>query len=463
MRSPDGLGGEARRQEAPPVVGWQPSAVGPTAPTPVAGRYHALRALRHPGYRAYFLAQALSFAGTWMQSVALGWLVFRLTGSTLLLGSVTFASQLPTLLLAPFAGVLADRLPLTRMVAVTQASLALVALAMAALIFSDRVTVEAILALATVGGVASAFDQPARQTLLVELAGPADLSSAIALSSAAVNSARIVGPAIAGVLVASVGEAVCFLINGLTFSAPIAVALLVRPAHARAPSRREGPLAALRAGLRYARTAPHTRTMLPLVAITSIVAFPYLPMLPAFAGDVLGGGPALLGWLNVAVGAGSVTGALAVAALVDRRRLLPRAALGLCAYGIGLVGLGLSRVLAASLPALLLVGFGMLSLLSSANTIVQGDTPEGMRGRVMALYTTVLVGLFPIGAIVCGALADRVGVGPTFAAGGVVTLLCGVWLARRLPALRARRVGEGVAAGAGLRDDRPAPAYSRGS
>lgn len=434
----------SRKKESGAGGPWQPTASAPSVPTPTAGRVHALRALRHPGYRAYFIAQAISFAGIWMQSVALGWLVFRLTGSSLLLGSVTFAAQLPILLLAPFAGVLADRLPLTKVVATTQAALAVVALAMATLVFTDRVSVEAILALAMVGGIASAFDQPARQTLLVELAGPEDLSSAIALSSAALNSARILGPAVAGVLIASVGEAICFLINGLTFAAPIAVALWVRPVHARKAPVRESPGAALRNGLRYARTAPHTRTVLPLVALTSIVAFPYLPMLPVFAGDVLGGGPELLGWMNVAVGTGSVVGALAVASIVDRRRLLPRATLGLFAYGLGLVGLGLSRVPALSLAALPLVGFGMLSLLSSANTVIQGDTPETMRGRVMSLYTMVLIGLFPIGALVCGAVADRVGVGPTFAAGGAITCAGGLWLARRLPALRAQRVGEGA-------------------
>jgi len=429
------------------VGGWQPSANGPTAATPTpTGRNHALRALRHPGYRAYFVAQGISFAGTWMQSVALGWLVFRLTGSSLLLGSVTFASQIPTLFLAPLAGVLADRVRLTRMVAVTQGLLALVAFTMACLIFGGWVSVPWILALAVVGGVVSAFDQPARQTLLVELAGPEDLSSAIALSSAAVNAARIVGPAVAGVLVAALGEAICFLINGLTFTAPIAVALLVRPRHLRQAGRRESPLAALRSGLGYARRAPHTRTVLPLVAITSLVAFPYLPMLPVFAGEVLRGGPELLGWLNVAVGAGSIVGALAVAALVDRRKLVPRIAVGLCCYGAGLVVLGLSREAYLSLAALPLVGFGMLSLLSSANTVIQTDSPESMRGRVMSLYTTVLIGFFPLGALLCGAVSDWIGVGPTIAAGGGVTLLCGAWLWRRLPALRARGVGEGIAA-----------------
>ncbi len=446
MKSPDGLTGGGRPAAPQPVGGWQPSASGPTAPTPVPGRMHALRALKHPGYRAYFFAQALSFAGTWMQSVALGWLVFRLTGSSLLLGTVTFASQIPTLLLAPFAGVLADRVSLPRMVAVTQGILALVALAMAWLIFADRITVPWILGLAVVGGIASAFDLPARQTLLVELAGPEDLSSAIALSSAAVNSARLVGPAVAGVLVASVGEAVCFLINGVSFLAPIGVALWVKPSHTRAPSRRESPLEALRAGIGYARRAPHTRAVLPLVAISSFVAFPYLPMLPVFAGDVLHGGPQLLGWLNVAVGLGSIVGALAVAALVDKRRLVPRLSVGLVCYGAGLVVLGLSRMQWLSLGALPLVGFGMLSMLSAANTVVQTDTPESMRGRVMSLYTTVLVGFFPLGALLCGAVADRIGVGPTIAVGGAVTFACGVWLWRRLPGLRALQVGEGIEA-----------------
>lgn len=434
-------------EPAPPDVPAGGAAAEPAAHTAGAARRHALRALRHPGYRAYFFAQALSFAGTWMQNVAQGWLVFRLTGSSLLLGTVSFTSQLPTLLLAPFAGVLADRVSLTKMVAATQAVLAAIALAMAVLVFTGTVSVPWILALSVVGGIASAFDLPARQTLLVELAGPEDLSSAIALSSTATNAARLVGPAIAGVLVASLGEAVCFLINALTFVAPIAVALVVKPRHVRKVTHHEPALAALQSGLRYARQAPHTRAVLPVVAIASFVAFPYLPMLPSFAGDVLHGGPELLGWLNVSVGVGSVVGALAVAALVDKSRLLPRIAAGLLTYGLGLVGLGLSNSAALTLCVLPFVGFGMLSLLSSANTVVQTDTPEAMRGRVMSLYTTVLVGLFPLGALLCGAVAERVGVGPTIAAGGAITAASGVWLWRRLPALRAQRVGEGLPSG----------------
>lgn len=426
---------------APASVAESAAATAPPAPKP---RFHALRALRHAGYRAYFFAQALSFAGTWMQSVAQGWLVFRLTGSSLLLGTVTFASQVPVLLLAPFAGVLADRVELRKMVAVTQALLALVALAFAGLTFAGAATVNVIVALAVVSGIVNAFDMPARQTLLVELAGPEDLSSAIALSSTAVNGARLVGPALAGIAVAAFGEAVCFLINALSFVGPIAVALLVRPPHVRKPSPRAPILSSLRDGVAYARKAPQTRTVLPVMALTSLVAFTYLPMLPALAGKELGGGPQLLGWLNASVGLGSVVGALAVASLVDGKRLLPRLAVGLVCFGGGLVALGLSRSAAFSLLVLPAVGFGMLSLLSSANTIVQADTPEGMRGRVMALYTTVLTGVFPFGALLCGAIAESVGVGPTIAVGGAITVLCGMLLWRRIPGLRAQRVGEGV-------------------
>lgn len=406
-------------------------------------RGHAFRALRHKGYRAYFVAQFVSFLGSWMNTVALGWLVYRLTGSSLLLGTVTFASQLPVLILAPFAGVLADRTSLRKMVALTQSLLSLSSFLLAWLTFTGRVEVDAILVLAVAGGIVNAFDMPARQTLLLELAGPEDLPSAIALSSTAVNSARLLGPALAGVAVASVGEAVCFLINGLTFTAPIAVALLVRPPHERVPGPPVPFLSSLKEGIRYARTAPQTRTVLPLVAIASLVAFPYLPMLPVFARDILDGGPELLGWLNVAVGLGSVTGALAVASLVDKKRIAPRLALGVITFGGGLVALGLSRSMWLSLAVLPVVGFGMLSMLSSANTIIQSDTPEDMRGRVMSLYTTVLTGFFPIGALLCGAAGDWIGVGPTVAIGGAVTVLAGIHFAGRLPSLRAIGVGEG--------------------
>lgn len=435
----------SREEEGVAIAGgWTPAAAtSPTAVAPSPLRSHAFRALRHPGYRAYFVAQIVSFLGNWMHTVALGWLVYRLTESSLLLGTVTFASQLPVLILAPFAGVVADRSSLRKMVATTQSLLSAISFSLAWLTFTGNVGVDLILVLAVLGGIVNSFDMPARQTLLLELAGPADLPSAIALSSTAVNSARLIGPAVAGALVASVGEAVCFLVNGLTFLAPIAVALLVRPPHERKPGPKAPFLLSLREGIRYARTAPQTRSVLPLVAVASLVAFPYLPMLPVFARDILAGGPELLGWLNVAVGLGSVIGALAVASLVDRKRIAPRLALGLVTFGGGLVALGLSRSMWLSLTVLPVVGFGMLSMLSSANTIIQSDTPDEMRGRVMSLYTTVLTGFFPLGALLCGAAGEWIGVGPTVAIGGVVTVLSGIHFASRLPSLRAIGIGEG--------------------
>ncbi len=412
-----------------------------------AGRLHAFRAMRHRGYRAWYVAQLVSFLGTWMQGVALGWLVFRLTGSTLLLGVVTFASQIPVLLLAPIAGVLADAAPLRRVIVATQSLLALCALALALLAGFGTPTVGAIVAIAAATGVVVAFDLPARQLMLTELAGPEDLPSAIALSSTAVNAARIVGPALGGVVVAAVGEAACFAINAVTFLAMIGAAALVRPAHERAVSTPEPPLRALSAGVSYARRAAHVRALLPVVAVVSIAGLPYVTLLPAFAGDVLDGGPTLLGWLNAAVGVGAIAGALSVASLADRRALLPRVAVGLTAFGLGLLGLGLSRWAWLSLASLALSGFGMLASLSSANTILQGDTPDEIRGRVMSLYTTVLVGLYPLGALGTGAVAGRAGVGATVAGTGVVLLGTAAWFSRRLGPLRSARVGEAVGSG----------------
>jgi MFS family permease len=390
------------------------------------------------------VAQVVSFAGTWMQTVALGWLVYRLTGSSFLLGLITFLNQVPALVVSPFAGVLIDRLPLRKLVAWTQGLLALQAASLACLVGFGWESIPALLALSLFGGLVNSLDMPARQTYLVELAGPEDLSSAIALSSSAFNTARVLGTSVGGVLVATLGETACFALNATTFLATIATVLFVRPPHVRATRVTAAPLDSLREGFAYARAARHTRTVLPMVAVISLIASPYLPMLPVFAKDILRGGPELLGGLNAAVGLGSIAGALAVASVVDKRLLFPRVGLGMACLGGALVVVGLSHWTWLTLLALPVAGFGLVTFLSSANTIVQTHGEPAFHGRVMALYTMVANGIFPVGTLLFGAIGEHLGVGPTVAAGGALTAALVWWLHRRLPEFRARPAEEGA-------------------
>lgn len=419
-------------RELPPEL---PSQIASAPPAP-SGRGHAFRALRNRGYRAYFVAQVVSFAGAWMQTVAQGWLVYRITGSSFLLGLVAFLSQIPVLFLSPFAGVWIDRLPLRKLVAWTQALLALQAAALAVLTLTGQVTYQWILGLGLFAGLVNAIDMPARQTYLVEVAGPEDLSSAIALSSSAFNTARVLGTSVGGVIVATLGETACFAINTLTFTAMIATVLFVTPPHVRPMRAVEPPLRALREGFAYARREHHTRTVLPLIALVSLIASPYLPMLPVFAKSVLAGGPELLGGLNAAVGLGSIAGALGVAAVVNRKLLFPRVGLGMAALGGALVIVGLSHWTWLTLLALPVSGFGFVTFLSSSNTLLQTEGEPAFHGRVMALYSMVSIGLFPVGTLLFGALGDAIGVGPTVAVGGLATFAIAAWLRRRVPAFR---------------------------
>ncbi len=421
-----------------------PAQIASAVPAPVNGRAHAFRALRNPGYRAYFGAQVVSFGGAWMQTVAQGWLVYRITGSSFLLGLVAFLSQVPALFISPFAGVMIDRLPLRKLVAWTQGILALQAAALAVLTGTGLVTYHWILGLGLFAGLVNALDMPARQTYLVEVAGPEDLSSAIALSSSAFNTARVLGTAVGGILVATLGETACFAINTCTFLAMIATVLLVKPPHAREPRAPEPPLRALREGFAYARREHHTRTVLPLIALMSLIASPYLPMLPVFAKSVLAGGPELLGGLNAAVGVGSIVGALGVASVLDRKQLFPRVGLGMACLGVALVIVGLSRWTWLTLLALPISGFGFVTFLSASNTLLQTEGDPAFHGRVMALYTMVSIGLFPVGTLLFGALGDAVGVGPTVAAGGLATVAVTAWLHRRVPAFRRRSAADGT-------------------
>lgn len=388
--------------------------------------------LRHRNFRLYVVGQGLSLVGFWMQSVAQSWLVYRLSGSAFALGVVAFASYVPVLGLAPIAGVAADRVRRHGLVVVTQVLLMLIALILGIVVATDHATVPIIVAAAAATGVVSAFDIPARQSFLVEMVGPEDLPGAIALNASVFNAARMVGPAVAGSLVAEVGEGPCFLLNAASYLA-VLVALwrmrLDRPA--AAPT--SAPTAGFLGGVRYVRSQPVLRTLLLLLGVVGSLGFPWGILLPVFAGKVFQVGPRGYGLLLAAAGIGAVLSGLRLASrrysrLEQRRNLL----IGLVSLGAGVVGLALSRSFAVAVGVQALAGFGMVRYAATTNTLLQLVVEDRYRGRVMGLYTVMFLGTAPLGGLVLGALAERVGARAAALASGTTTLAAAAWLAMRL-------------------------------
>lgn len=388
--------------------------------------------LRHRNFRLYVVGQGLSFVGFWMQSVAQGWLVYRLSGSAFALGVVAFAAYAPVLAVAPLAGVAADRVRRYHLVVLTQVLLMLIALALGLVVGSGQATVPLIVAAAAATGVVSAFDIPARQSFLVEMVGPEDLPGAIALNASIFNAARMVGPAVAGLLVAEVGEGPCFLLNAASYVAvllALARMRLERPAAAPASS----PTTGFVAGVRYVRGQPVLRTLLLLLGVVGSLGFPWVILLPVFAGEVFHVGPRGYGLLLAAAGIGAVLSGLRLASrrysrLEHRRNLL----IGLTSLGCGVVGLALSRSVVVAMAAQALAGFGMIRYVATTNTLLQLVVEDRYRGRVMGLYTVTFLGTAPLGSLVLGAVAERAGAPAGAFLSGSVSLAAAAWLALRL-------------------------------
>jgi MFS family permease len=392
-----------------------------------------LRVLRHPNLRLFFAGQCVSLVGSWMQSVAQGWLVYRLTSSTQLLGLVGFLAQVPVFLFGVWAGSLADRVPRKRIILITQTNAMVQAALLAALTLSGAVRAWMLLPLAAMLGMSYAFEIPARQALLGQLAGE-DMPNALALNSSIVNAARAVGPALAGWAVAALGEGVCFAVNALSFAGTIyAVAVMrVPPPPALAGSRRGHLLD----GLAYAGRTPHVRALLALVFASSLFALPYVTFLPVFARDVLGGDARLLGYLQASAGVGALVAGVSLILRRGLRGLGRRTGAGATVLALGLGALALSRTPALSCAALVAVGFGYLTQTASAMTLLQGLAPEAMRGRVMGLFSMIFVGVTPFGALAGGLAASRLGVPRVVLAGAVVVLGASAVFHVALPGLR---------------------------
>ncbi|HKS21286.1 MAG TPA: MFS transporter [Thermoanaerobaculia bacterium] len=394
------------------------------------------RALQHRNYRLFFAGQGVSLVGTWVTRVATSWLVYRLTGSELLLGVTGFAGQIPLLLLAPFGGVLVDRWNRHRMLVVTQILSALQSVALAVLALTGRITVAEVIWLQVAQGVINAFDTPARQAFVVEMVEDrADLPNAIALNSSMFNASRIVGPAIGGAIIAAIGEGWCFAIDAVSYVAVIASLLAMRLARAAIRREREPMLDELRHGVRYVFGFAPVRELLLNVALIGTMGMPYAVLMPVFASKVLHGGPHTLGILMTASGSGALVGTVYLASrhtVVGLGKVIVAATMMLSA---GLILFSLSHSLWLSMLALPLVGAGMMLQSSSANTILQTIVDEDLRGRVMAFFSVAVLGTQPLGSLAAGAVAERVGAPRTILAGAVVCVLTGVWFAFRRPLL----------------------------
>jgi MFS family permease len=402
-----------------------------------AGISHAWRALKHRNFRLFFSGQSVSLIGTWMTRVATSWLVYRLTGSALLLGLVGFVGQIPTFLLAPFAGVWVDRLDRRNVLLWTQALAAAQSLLLAGLTLSKRVTIGEILVLSAFQGLINAFDMPGRQAFMVQMVEDRrDLGNAIAINSSMVNMARLVGPSLAGLVIAARGEGDCFLIDGLSYFAVIASLLLMRvkplPGRAAASSM----ATQLKEGWAYVSGFAPVRTILLLFALTSLMGMPFIVLMPIFAAQVLHGGPHTLGLLMGASGVGALVSALSLAVrktVLGLGRMIPIAA---ASFGAGLILFGLSRVLWFSMLMMLFTGFGMMQGMAASNTIIQTVVPEDRRGRVMSYYTMAFVGMAPFGSLLAGGLAHKLGAPHTVIITGSVVILGAIWFATRLPSIR---------------------------
>jgi MFS family permease len=397
------------------------------------------RALSHRNYRLFFTGQSISMVGTWMTRIAMSWLVYRLTGSALLLGVVGFSGQIPSFILAPFAGVFVDRWNRHRLLVWTQILALVQSLALAVLTFAGVIKIWHIIALSVFQGLINAFDMPTRQAFVIQMVEDrADLPNAIALNSSLVNGARLIGPSIAGVIIAVVGEAWCFMIDAVSYIAVIGslLAMTITPAEVAKIVHKLNIKQQLSEGWRYVYNNPPISKILLLLAIVSLVGIPYTVLMPIFANDVLGGGPYTLGFLMAASGTGALIGALTLAArksVLGLGRFIPGMA---AVFGAGLIAFSFSRVIWISLPLMFVTGLGFMVQMAVSNTLIQTIVDEDKRGRVMSFYTMAFMGTAPFGSLLAGLIAERIGAPHTLLIGGTGCVIGAVWFYTALPRLR---------------------------
>lgn len=401
------------------------------------GLAHRFRALRHASYRRYFAGQGISMIGTWMQQVALGWLVYRLTGSAWLLGVVAFCGNAGILLFGTIAGVVADRVDRRRALYVTQGFLALQATTLAVVTATGIVEPWHLVVLALWQGIANAFDIPLRQSLLVHMVkGREDLANGIALNSLLVNGARVIGPALAGVLLAITTEAVCFALNALSFIAVFAaLSGIAFPSDADRRAN-DGWRQSWIEGLRYVIAFAPARALLSLVAVLAWTIIPYVSLMPVYAKDVYGGGPGTLGLLLASGGAGALLATLYLAGRRNVNGLLSVIVFAAAASGLALAAFAYLRYLPLAIPLLVVFGGAVILAAASSNTILQTVVDDRLRGRMAGFFMLSFLGVAPLGSLAAGALAARIGVPATFLVNGIIALLAALMFMRALPALR---------------------------
>ena len=416
----------------------------PQSTSEIPGRFsHAWRALRHRNFQLFFCGQSISVVGNWMTRLATTWLVYHLTHSALLLGVVSFAGQIVSFALGPFAGVWVERLNRRKLLVGTQAAAAFQSLALAALTLAHVITLWEIIALTALQGVINAFDMPGRQSFLVQMVTDRtgvdrnDLSNAIAINSSMANGARLVGPAIAGLVVAAFGEGWCFLFDGVSYFAVIASLLLMRIEARESLRHKASMLEQMREGWDYVRAFRPIRTILLLFSLISLMGYSYAVLLPIFAAQVLHGGATTLGWLTGASGVGALVSALSLAlrkSVVGLTRMVQIAAAML---GVALILFGLSHVLWLSLVLMVFVGFGLMQTASASNTIIQSLVTEDKRARVMSYYTMAFFGAAPFGSLLAGVLAERIGAPHTVFVTGAFCVAGSLWFSIELPKVSA--------------------------
>jgi MFS family permease len=423
------------------AAGTAESSAEVTQPRALSGRAsgrapRTFRALQHRNFRLYFAGQLISVAGTWMQAVAQAWLVYQLSHSELMLGVVGFAAAIPALLVSPWAGVVVDRVNKRNLIVVTQASAMVLAFILAVLTFVGIVQVWEIVILAALLGLVNAFDGPARQSFVVEMVGREDLPNAIALNSMMFNGARVIGPALGGILLATVGTAWCFFINGLSFLAVIACLLLMRLTPRTRVLEIGSPWTDLKRGLHYVLLHREIFALLTLALIFSVFGISYTTLLPAFVNQVLHAEATGYGLLNAFIGVGAVCGALIMAHYGDRGGRGRRLAWVSLAFPLVLAAFAFNTHFGLALPLAFGLGVGYMLTFTSINTLLQTNVEDQMLGRVMGLYTLTFFGFAPFGNLAIGMLAERWGMSPIIALSAACALVLAVIVNLLVPQLR---------------------------
>lgn len=397
------------------------------------------RALRNKNYRLFFYGQSLSLLGTWIQQVALSWLIYSVTNSPFLLGFVMFAGQLPTFFIAPFAGVLADKYDKHKIIIITQVVSMFQAILLAIFVMTDHINVSVLIILNILLGIANSFDIPTRQSFVIQMIdNKEDLPNAIALNSAIVNGSRLIGPAIAGILVASLGEGICFLINAISFVFVIISLLLMKieKEEKKVENQNVSILKQLKEGYKYSFGFLPIKSVILLLAAVSLFGNLYLVLLPVFAKDILSGNATTLGYLNSAVGIGALSAALYLASRKSTLGLGKIIATTTFIFAFSLILFSFSKSITLSLIILLFCGYGMMIQTAGSNTILQTLSNDDMRGRVMSFYTVAFRGMAPFGSLMAGAMADSFGAPATVLISGIVCLVVGILFSKNLKIIR---------------------------